>query len=440
MPAHNPLPDISAAAVASLGQLGDYKLLAKLGEGGMGQVYKALHTQLDRVVAVKILPPERLGDEDALRRFKQEVRAVGKLKHPHIVYADDAREIGGTYVLVMEYLEGMNLADLVRKLGPLPVADACELVRQAALGLQCAHEQRLVHRDVKPSNLMLALTSGGRESADVVPHQPAHAGRSPAAAVKLLDLGLARLPVASVAGGSLTSSGMIMGTPDYIAPEQINNSHDVDIRADIYSLGCSFYYLLIGQPPFAAPDHATVYDKLKAHVEQEPPDVRRLRRDVPSGLVDILLRMVAKQPPERFAAPAEVAAALQPFTAGCDLGRLLATAQGAQVPRREPSPAGARRRSRRSVATRAGQPIRLATPSGDRRDPPPHAVVDRGGTGAGGGGRGDGLDRDETIGNRGGGSRRRCGAARRGGPARPVRRNRQRGGQRAQRGLSTCRR
>ena len=150
--------------------LGEYQLLEELGRGGMGRVYKALHTKLDRVVAVKVLPRGRVGDQKAIARFEREMKAVGRLAHPNIVQAYDAREIDGTPVLIMEFVDGLDLAEIVRRVGPLPVADACELVRQTALALQCAHEHGLVHRDIKPSNIMLARSGE----------------------VKLLDLGLAR--------------------------------------------------------------------------------------------------------------------------------------------------------------------------------------------------------------------------------------------------------
>jgi serine/threonine protein kinase len=195
----------------------EYKLLAELGKGGMGTVYRALHTKLDREVALKILPAERTKDPEAVDRFQREMKAVGKLEHPHIVRATDAGEQDGTHFLVMEYVEGLDLSELVQVIGPLPVADACEVIRQAAVGLQAAHEHGMVHRDIKPSNLMLA--ANGR--------------------VKILDLGLALLDpqrgdVDDEGGGrDLTSDGQIMGTFDYMAPEQAGDSHGVDIRADI---------------------------------------------------------------------------------------------------------------------------------------------------------------------------------------------------------------
>ena len=193
----------------------------------MGVVYKAVHAELDRVVALKVLSAGLVDDEEVIARFKREIKAVGQLDHPHIVRALDARRIGETHFLVMEFIDGTDWEHLVRRWGPLRVADVCELGRQAALGLQHAHEHGLIHRDIKPSNLM--LTRQGQ--------------------AKILDLGLARMR-GSPASQALTVSGQTMGTPDYIAPEQAADSHNVDIRADLYSLGCTLYKLLAGRAPF----------------------------------------------------------------------------------------------------------------------------------------------------------------------------------------------
>ena len=257
--------------------LGEYQLLEELGRGGMGRVYKALHTKLDRVVAVKVLPSGRVGDRKAIVRFEREMKAVGRLVHPNIVQAYDAREIDGTPVLIMEFVDGLDLAEMVRRARDrLRVADACELVRQTALALQCAHEHGLVHRDVKPSNIMLARSGE----------------------VKLLDLGLAGFYAeggTGVSGGrgrlagvhndeEMTGTGQAMGTADYMAPEQASDSRTVDIRADIYSLGCTLYKLLTGRAPFSGPRTARTLEKLKAHVHQPAPPIRQLVPDVPEKL------------------------------------------------------------------------------------------------------------------------------------------------------------
>ncbi len=291
---------------AVLTELGDYRLQEKLGEGGMGAVYKAVQTKLDKVVALKILAKGRIEDQEAIARFEREMKAVGRLDHPNIVQAHDAREIEGTSVLVMEYVDGMDLNELIRRTGPLPVADACELILQAAVGLQYAHEHGLVHRDVKPSNLM--ITRRGQ--------------------IKLLDLGLARFQVGGQpAGREVTVTGQAVGTPDYMAPEQIADTHTVDIRADIYALGCTLYKLLAGRPPFGGAEYKTAFDKQKGHVDHTPPPIERLRADSPDELIAVIDRMLVKDPEERFATPGEVAAALEPFAAGCDLPGLLKQAK-----------------------------------------------------------------------------------------------------------------
>jgi serine/threonine protein kinase len=195
--------------VAELGVLRDYQLIEKLGEGGMGAVYRARHTKLDREVAVKLLSSDRLRSARAVSRFEREMKAIGRLHHPHIVQAFDAGEVEGQYYLVMELVSGLDLSAVVDRVGPLPLADACEIVRQVALGLQHAHEHDLVHRDIKPSNLML----------------------TPAGDVKLLDLGRARLQDPLSDEHAVTSSGQVMGTLDYMAPEQLGDSHAVDKAA-----------------------------------------------------------------------------------------------------------------------------------------------------------------------------------------------------------------
>jgi serine/threonine protein kinase len=288
-------------------RLGDYHIRGKLGSGAMGMVYLAMHTRLGKQVAVKILPPDRLSQPKVVARFQREMEVVGRLEHPHLVRALDAREESGMYLLAMEYIEGSDLSRLTDRSGPLPVADACEVIRQAALGLQYAHEQcRLVHRDLKPSNLM--VTYGG--------------------CVKVLDLGLARVvrehqDSGERAPGSLTSEHGVMGTVDYMAPEQWENSHTVDIRADLYSLGCTLYYLLTGGPPFGGPEYNSRAKKMQAHAHAPVPPVRANRPDVPDALAAVLERLLAKQSDARFATPAEVIAALEPFTKGADLPKLI---------------------------------------------------------------------------------------------------------------------
>jgi WD40 repeat protein/serine/threonine protein kinase len=284
--------------------LGSYLLLERLGEGGMGQVFKARHQLLDRVVALKVIRPEHLGDANAVRRFQREVRAVAQLSHPHVVHAFDADQVGTTHILVMEYVEGVDLQRLVKRNNPLPVAVACEYIRQAALGLQHAHEHGLVHRDIKPSNLLLSMVGG--------PSSGAHEARPTTehGQVKLVDLGLARLKEPGSTGESsatLTGSAIVMGTPDYIAPEQVRQSHAVDIRADLYSLGCTLYFLLTGRAPFAG---SSVGEKLLKHQLDEPDPVEKVRPEVPAGLAHVLRKLMAKRPEDRYQTPEELAAVL----------------------------------------------------------------------------------------------------------------------------------
>ncbi len=270
-------------------ELGGYRLEAKLGEGGMGAVYKAVHTEMDRVVALKVLPESCLKDQRAVARFRREIKAIAQLNHPNIVQAYDAREVDGTRFLVMEYVEGMNLSDLVKRTGPLPVAEACELIRQSAVGLEYARQRGLVHRDIKPSNLML----------------------TPEGQVKILDLGLALLDeMHSSSADELTNTGQMMGTLDYMAPEQGSDSHTVDIRADIYSLGATLYKLLTGRTPFGGAEYDTPVKKMMALATEDPEPIDTLRPEIPAELAAIVHRMLAKDPDDRPATPAEVAEAL----------------------------------------------------------------------------------------------------------------------------------
>jgi len=286
-----------------LGEIGPYRLLVKLGAGGMGTVYKALHTKLKRVVAIKVLPTDRIMDTQAVSRFEREMEAVGQLSHPNIVQAHDAGEHDGRHFLVMEHIDGTDLSDLVQQHGPLPVADACEIVRLSAIGLQHAHENGLVHRDIKPANIM--LTNDGE--------------------VRILDLGLALLT--DVGDGlELTSTGQAMGTLDYMAPEQGDDSHDVDIRADIYSLGATLYKLLSGHAIFSGPEYRTRMQKWQAMVKGQATPIESNRPDIPPELGEIVQRMIARLRSERFETPTDVAEALQKFTIGADLAALAAAA------------------------------------------------------------------------------------------------------------------
>jgi eukaryotic-like serine/threonine-protein kinase len=274
--------------------LGPYLLLERLGEGGMGTVYKARNWKVGKIVALKVIRKERLQKVDVVKRFQREIRAAIHLSHPNVVMAYDADEVAGTLYFAMEYVDGIDLAQLVKASGPLPVPVACDYVRQAALGLQHAHERGLVHRDIKPHNLLVT---------------PKPTSSSTIGTVKILDMGLARL-VQCEDGESLsalTQEGTVIGTPDYIAPEQAMGAHDVDIRADLYSLGCTLYFLLTGRPPFPG---GTLTAKLLQHKLEEPEPVEKLRRDVPAGVAALVRKLMAKRPEDRFQTPAELAQVL----------------------------------------------------------------------------------------------------------------------------------
>jgi eukaryotic-like serine/threonine-protein kinase len=306
-PAHEPAV---RAVVKGWPTLPGYKILAELGRGGMAFVYKARDLRRQRFVAIKVSDPSLAGNGEVIARFRQEQLLAVRLAHPNLVAAYDAGQVEGVPYLVLELVEGHDLAWIVQQRGPLPAAEACEMVRRAALGLEHLHKHGLVHRDVKPANLML----------------------TPSRQVKVLDLGVARHLRAPASRGQVTSLGQCLGTPDYMAPEQCLDSHAVDGRADIYALGCTLYELLTGQPPFAGPAHQSVFLKMKAHVEAPVPSVRALRPDVPEQLAAVLERMLTKDPTGRFAGAAGVVAALQPFAAGADLADLSpATSPGALV-------------------------------------------------------------------------------------------------------------
>jgi CheY-like chemotaxis protein len=295
-----------------------YLLLERLGSGGMGTVYKALHRLMHRVVALKVINPDLVGRPDMVERFYREMRAAARLCHPNIVAAYDADRAGDTHFLVMEYVEGVSLNQVLDDQEVLPPARACDFARQAALGLQHAFERGMVHRDIKPHNLML----------------------TPQGLIKILDFGLARFvsevilpapagtalpPAPEPSGGEtaglwgpggpaegLTSCSRLLGTVDYLAPEGAVDPRRADIRADVYSLGCTLYRALAGQVPFPG---GTAAAKVKGHLERDPPPLAELRADLPAGLVPVVGQMMAKDPAARYQTPAEVARALAPFAA-----------------------------------------------------------------------------------------------------------------------------
>ncbi len=283
--------------------LGGYVLVERIAEGGMGQVFKARRAKPPAaVVAVKVIRPERLCSPDAVRRFEREAKAAAMLRHPNIVRVFEVGQAGDTPFLAMELIDGTDLHHMVLNHGPLPIHRACSYVRQAALALQHAFERQMVHRDVKPANLM--VTAKGDQ-------------------LKMLDLGLARLTAplaaecagtssaAALSMGRLTQEGTVLGTPDFLAPEQALQPHLADIRADIYSLGCTLYYLLTARPPFPG---GTLAQKLLWHQQAEPVPPASLRPDLPPGLSSLLRRMMAKRPQERYPTPQEVANLLESLT------------------------------------------------------------------------------------------------------------------------------
>lgn len=284
--------------------LRDYRLLESIGAGGMGTVFKAVHMRLDRLVAVKLLPARRLGDEQAVNRFQREMRVIGQLSHSAIVQATDAGEVDGTHFLVMEYVEGMDLNRVCRLCGPLSIADACEITRQAALGLEYAHQQGVVHRDIKPSNVMLSVLGTSQVS------------------VKLLDLGLALLSGVQAPVDELTTVGQLMGTLDYMAPEQFEDCHQVDSRADIYALAATLYRLLTGVPPYGSLPKDSPLKKLKVLATEVPMPTCQRRADIPRELGELIDRALSREPETRFPSMREFADVLSPWCAGHNLNSL----------------------------------------------------------------------------------------------------------------------
>lgn len=298
--AHSPSSEIPCE------RLGHYELLKKLGEGGMGAVYKARHVKLNKLVALKVLPADRLKDQQAVTRFEREMRAVGQLSHANIVAAHDAGEIDGSHYLVMELVDGIDLSTLVRQCGTMPIAEACKVICLAAQGLQYAHSSGMVHRDIKPGNLM--LTSDGE--------------------IKILDMGLALLDEMKNADkGELTTTGQMMGTLDYMAPEQGVNSHKVDIRADVYSLGATLFKLLTGEAPFHGPQYETPVSRMMALAVETPRTLCDVRDDIPKPLSEIVARLLAKNPDDRPATPQHVADLLTPFAEGAQLKEIATLAR-----------------------------------------------------------------------------------------------------------------
>ncbi len=257
----------------------------------MGVVYLAKNKLMGRLEVLKFVGRHLVERPGVLDRFLREIQSAARLQHPNIVTAYSAMRLGPSLVLVMEYIDGLDLAAKVKDQGPLPVAHACYFIHQAALGLQHAHERGMVHRDIKPANLI--LSRDGKK-----------------AIVKVLDFGLAKVTSEGQTDSNLTREGQMVGTPDFIAPEQIRDAKSADIRADVYSLGCTLYYLLTGGPPFRG-DH--LWDVYQAHFSMQAGPLNLVRPEVPVELAAVVAKMMAKEPGRRFQRPGDVARALIPF-------------------------------------------------------------------------------------------------------------------------------
>ena len=310
--------------------LGKYRLLRLLGAGGMSSVYLAEHATLHSKAAVKVLPVKRVEQTSYLARFEREARQSARLSHANIVRTFDLDTAAGIHFIAMEYVDGIDLHAKVKRDGPLPVREAADYIRQAAVGLQHAHEEGLVHRDIKPANLMLD-TRG---------------------TVKILDLGLAL--AYGDEDGSLTREHdeKVLGTADYLAPEQATDSHTADRRSDIYSLGCTLYYLLVGKPPFAT---GKLAERLQAHLHKPPPNLLDQRPDVPVAIADLYFRMLQKHPDGRPQTAQEVADAL---------GTWLANTSPGAAARAEPPRRGLPRRSASGVVEPAAAVVKSGPGSG----------------------------------------------------------------------------
>jgi serine/threonine protein kinase len=308
-----PAAALSPSAPPELAAHPRYRILRELGRGGMGVVYQARQTMMNRQVVIKVINQSLLDRPDTLERFHREVQAAAQLAHPNIVTAYDAEQAGQLHMLVMEFVPGQSLAEVLQKKGPLPVAQACDYIRQAALGLQHAFERGMVHRDLKPANLML----------------------TPQGQVKILDFGLAKVVSENRPKQALTALNSYMGTPEYSAPEQATDARAADIRADLYSLGCTLYCLLASRPPY---QEDTPVNTILAHLEKQAVPLPVLRQDVPAGLWAVVARLLAKEPERRYEQPAELALALAPFCATEPAASPPTPAPGVTELPRKPSP------------------------------------------------------------------------------------------------------
>ncbi|HEX5102454.1 MAG TPA: serine/threonine-protein kinase [Pirellulaceae bacterium] len=351
--------------------LGKYKVLDQLGAGAMGNVFLAEHRVMRHRVAIKTLAKRLVGNDTYIRRFEQEARAAAAINHPRVVRAFDFDSTGDVYFLVMEYVEGEDLAKIVLRDGVLPIPVAAECIRQTAEGLAAAHEGGLIHRDIKPSNLLVDKQGN----------------------IRILDLGLARLIDDDAPSLTLVTDSKMIGTVDYLAPEQARNSHHIDHRADLYSLGCTFYFLLCGHPPF---DEGTLTQRVIEHQTKKPVDIRQRRRDCPAELAFICHKLLAKTPGERFQTAQEVVEALGEWLQ-CYKGIVGGSVDPAKI-----APTSLRRAASESRAGSAGgseSELQLV-PSGDTLD----GIRAAASTAGSGGGLDDGdlalVDDDALVGPR----------------------------------------
>ena len=316
--------------------LGKYKLLRLLGAGGMSSVYLAEHTALRNKVAIKVLPVKRVEQSSYLERFEREARASARLNHPNLARAFDLDTSGSIHFIVMEYVEGIDLHAKVKDEGPLDIRDAVDYIRQAALGLHHAHEEGLVHRDIKPANLILDKRG----------------------TVKILDLGLALASDDEEASLTRAHDEKVLGTADFLAPEQARDSHKADRRSDIYSLGCTLCYLLTKEAPYAK---GTLAERIRAHMNEPPPNLLERRGDVPPAIAEIYFRMLEKHPDARQQTAQEIADSLGAW--------LASTADTGQRQRVEPPRRAAPRR------TPGDSSVSGASVAAPRRLVPPGTVI-----------------------------------------------------------------
>lgn len=280
----------------------DYKILELIAKGSMAGVYKAIH-QSGQTVAIKVLPASKAKDPETLARFRREARLITKLDHPNIVRAFQLGESSGKHYLVMEYLDGDTLADVLEKRKRLPPLEAIRIAHQVMMGLQHVYERGMIHRDIRPDNIMLLDTGTGKPDPDTLDR-----------AVKILDIGLGKSVFAEGATSSLedpsqlTSEGMLLGNPEYLAPEQARKASAADIRSDIYSVGCALFHMLTGQPPFV---DKSILNQVMRHATEPPKPLAELISPVPDGLQNVMNFMLAKDPNQRYSTPDKAAQALQ---------------------------------------------------------------------------------------------------------------------------------